>query len=230
MTTKISKPLFECKYCRKGYQRESTLAAHLCEPKRRAQQEKEKGVQLGFRAYLRFFEMTQGNAKNKTYEEFCGSPYYLAFVKFGRHIHEIRAINPHAYIEWMLKQNKKLDYWCKDAFYEEYLYEHLRNENPQDAVERALKEMQRWADSKNAQFNRYFDFAAPNVICRDIVNGRISPWVVYNCNTGIGFLSKLNEEQLQIVFKYIDPDYWDKKIATSDDTVWIKDVLKQANL
>ena len=47
LETKIS-----CKYCNKEFRKESTLAAHLCESKRRWQQEKETGVQLGLRAYL----------------------------------------------------------------------------------------------------------------------------------------------------------------------------------
>ena len=37
---------FKCKYCGKGYRKESTLVAHLCEPKRRAMQENEAGVKL----------------------------------------------------------------------------------------------------------------------------------------------------------------------------------------
>ena len=32
---------YKCKYCSKEYRRESTLLAHMCEPKRRHQQEKE---------------------------------------------------------------------------------------------------------------------------------------------------------------------------------------------
>ena len=35
---------FACKYCTKSFVKESTLAAHLCEPKRRFQQQHETGV------------------------------------------------------------------------------------------------------------------------------------------------------------------------------------------
>ena len=96
---------FKCKYCGKGYRKESTLAAHLCEPKRRAQQENESGVKLGMTAYLRFYELSQGSAKFKTYADFCDSPYYNAFVKFGRHMVAIRAINTQKFIDWVITGN-----------------------------------------------------------------------------------------------------------------------------
>jgi hypothetical protein len=57
-----------CQYCKKDFQKETSLAVHLCEPKRRMQERNERGVELGFQAYLRFYEMTQGSAKLKTYE------------------------------------------------------------------------------------------------------------------------------------------------------------------
>jgi len=49
---------YTCQYCGKSYRKESTLAAHLCEPKRRAQQENESGVKLGMTAYLTFVLLT----------------------------------------------------------------------------------------------------------------------------------------------------------------------------
>ena len=79
---------FVCNYCERGFRKESTLLAHSCEPKRRAQQEKDAGVQLGLHAYLRFYEISQGSAKLKTYADFCKSAYYKAFTKFGRHMAE----------------------------------------------------------------------------------------------------------------------------------------------
>ena len=140
MTSELSQS-YKCRYCDKEFRKESTLTAHLCEQKRRWQQETETGVQFGLRAYLRFYEVTQGSSKLKSYSDFVSSPYYNAFVKYGRYLISIRAINSTSFTDWLLKNNKKLDYWCKDSFYEEWMIEYLKKEAVQDALERALKEM-----------------------------------------------------------------------------------------
>jgi hypothetical protein len=228
---KMEKQEYTCQYCGKGYRKESTLVAHLCEPKRRAQQENEAGVKLAMTAYLRFYELSQGSAKFKTYKDFCESPYYNAFVKFGRHLINIRAINTSKFIDWVIKSNKKLDYWCKDVFYQEYLFEHLRKEATQDALERSLKTMTDWAEEKNSVFNHYFLYASANRIVHDITTGRISSWVVYNCDSGIAMLDKLSTEQIELVFPYIDPDHWKRKFMDYyADTEWVKHILKEAGL
>ena len=54
---------------------------HVCEPKRRYQERDEVGVQIGLQSYMRFYEITQGSAKLKTFDDFAESPYYRAFVK-----------------------------------------------------------------------------------------------------------------------------------------------------
>jgi hypothetical protein len=225
---------FVCKYCNKAYSKESTLIAHLCEPKRRHQQQNETGVQLGFKAYLRFYEITQGSAKLKTYDDLVASPYYSAFVKFGRHLVAIRAVNVGSFTDWLLKNNKKLDYWCKDEFYLEWLQAYLRKESVQDAMERALKEMQDCVDNHTEisnSFSDYFRCGNGNRICHHISNGRISPWVVYNCGSGVDFLGQLNEEQIEIIMPWIDPDVWNQKFKDyAADTEWIKDILAKAGL
>jgi len=233
MTNK-SNPTYKCKYCSKEFRKESTLAAHLCENKRRWQQEKEIGVQFGLQAYLRFFELTQGSAKLKSYQDFVTSPYYVAFVKFGRHIVNIRAVNPRAFIDWVIKENKKLDHWCHEKVYLEYLNQYIRKEAVQNAIERALKEMQDYADEHSelkGGFSDYFRYGGSNRICHHISNGRISPWIVYNCSSGVEFLEKLNEEQISMVLPWIDPDYWQRKFKDYvADTEWIKEILKAARL
>ena len=223
---------YKCKYCSKEYRRESTLLAHMCEPKRRHQQEKEVGVQFGMQAYLRFYEMTQGSAKMKTYQDFAKSPYYTAFVKFGRHIISIRAVNPKQFIEWVIKENKKLDHWCKEVIYAEFLAQYIKRESINDAVERALIEMQEYADeTEGLHFKDYFRFGSDNRIVHHIVNGRVSPWVVYNCDSGVEFLSRLNEEQIAMIMPTIDPDYWQRKFVDyMADTEWVKMVTKEAGL
>ena len=143
----------------------------------------------------------------------------------------IRAINTQKFIDWVIKQNKKLDHWCKDAFYQEYLFEHLRKESTQDALERSMKTMAAWAEEKDSVFNHYFLYASTNVIVHDITTGRISSWVVYNCDTGINLLDRLNAEQIELVFAYIDPDFWKRKFVDHfADTEWVKHILKEAGL
>lgn len=191
------------------------------------------GVQLGFRAYLRFYEVTQGSAKLKSYEDFVASSYYTAFVKFGRHLVAIRAVNSSAFIDWVIRENKKLDHWCKESIYVEYLHQYMRREAVQDAVERALLEMQSYADEVKtlASFNDYFRYGNANRICHHISNGRVSPWIVYNCASGVEFLEQLNEEQISMVLPWIDPDHWQRKFQDYlADTEWVKMVLQQAGL
>ena len=192
------------------------------------------GVQFGLQAYLRFFEVTQGSAKLKSYADFVASPYYLAFVAFGRHMQAIRAVNPRAFIDWVIKQNKKLDHWTHETVYVEYLHQYLKREATQDALERALIEMQEYVDEHQeiaAGLSDYFRQANSNRICHHIANGRISPWIVYNCDSGIAFLDSLTEEQIAIIIDWIDPDYWQRKFKDYvADTEWVKMILKEAGL
>jgi hypothetical protein len=231
--TNESSQTYKCRYCEKDFRKESTLAVHLCEQKRRWQQERETGVQLGLKAYLRFYEITQGSARLKSYEDFVTSPYYNAFVKFGRYSVDIRNVNFANYTDWLLANNKKIDHWCRDSLYEEWLKSYIKKEAVQDALERGLKEMQKYSDENPdlAQFNHYFRYANTNRVCHHISSGRVSPWIVYNCNSGISFLEALREDQIEMIMPWIDPDFWQKKFSDYvADTEWVKHVLREAGL
>ena len=91
--------MFECKYCGKKFTKESTLAVHLCEPKRRYQQQDERFVQLAFRAYQYFYKKTMPQTqKDRTYDDFAKSKYYTAFTKFGRYLYDVHVDDPSSYI------------------------------------------------------------------------------------------------------------------------------------
>lgn len=224
---------YKCRYCNKEFRKESTLTSHQCEKKRRWQQEKETWVQFGLRAYLKFYEITQGSAKTKSYADFVESPYYSAFVKFGHYCVSIRAINFISFTEWLLKNNKKLDHWCRDSLYEEWLLDYLKKEAVQDALERSLSEMEEYATGNSglASFSHYFRYGNANRICHHITTGRVSPWAVYTCDSGIAFLESLDETLLATVLPWIDPDFWHHRLQEyADDTNWCKHILKEAGL
>jgi len=226
-----SKP-YVCEYCGSGYVREKTLAAHMCEKKRRALQKDEKRVRHGFYAFGRFYKLSAGAKKEKTYEEFCISPYYNAFVKFGSFISNVKPLYPDKYIDWVVKSGVKLDHWCKDALYEKYVLELILKEDVATALERSVKTMMEWAEENEpAAWNHYFNYISLNRAVWHIKDGKISPWLLLNCTSGKAMLGKFNNEQLEMVFHVINPEHWAMRFKRLPrDVELAKQVAKESAL
>lgn len=221
--------MFQCRYCHKDFVKETTLAVHVCEPKRRHQEKDERGVQLGYQAYIKFYELTQGSAKLKTFDHFVESSFYRAFVKFGRYCVSIKAINPARFTEWLLKQNKKIDYWCKDSIYTEYLLDYLKVEHVDDALARAIEYSIDWAEKSGHPAQDCLRYGNTNTLAYAVTTGRISPWVLYNSESGLKFLSELDPTQVAMIWPYIDSETWTKKFADyMADQEYARDILKKA--
>ena len=220
---------YRCSYCNKEYSRESSLLAHTCEPKRRIDQQNDVGVRIGYNSWLLFYKITQPHVVKTAYTDFCKSNFYKAFVKFGWHLHAIRAVSPPSFAEWLIKNNKKLDYWCKDALYVEYLLQYLPREKPMDALERTILELQDWSDAKGIDINLFFSKVAPPLAIQMITNGRISPWVIYCSDSGMDFISRLSTEQLDMIWPWIDPSVWNNKLNMHvADVELCKGILSQS--
>ena len=218
-----------CGYCKKTFRRAESLVVHMCEPKRRRLDRSERGVELGFQSYLRFYEIAQAGKKVKTYDEFCESPYYRAFVKFGRYCVATRSVNPRQFTEWLLKNNKKIDNWASDKVYTEYLLDYLKVEAVDDALARSVEYSIDWSEKNSAPAHDCLRYGSTNVLCYAITAGRVSPWVIYNSESGQKFLSELNSEQVAMIWPYIDSDVWQKRFADRpEDVEYAKQILKTA--
>ena len=218
-----------CGFCKKTFRRAESLVVHMCEPKRRRSERSERGVELGFQSYLRFYEIAQGSAKLKTFDDFADSPYYRAFVKFGRYCVGTKAINPRQFTEWLLKHNKKIDNWGSDKIYTEYLLDYLKVEAVADALARAVEHGIDWSEKHSASANDCLRYGSTHAMCHAVTTGRISPWVIYNCESGQKFLGELTADQVSMIWPYIDSDIWQKKFVDyAADAEYAKLILKQA--
>jgi hypothetical protein len=201
----------------------------VCEQKRRYQDREEPGVRLGLQAYLRFYEMTQGSAKLKTFDDFAKSPYYRAFVKFGRHCVAIRAVNTARFIDWVVEKNKKIDHWCRDSVYAEYLAEYMRKESVNDALARAIEYSIDWSETHEHPAQDCLRYGNSNAVAYAVSTGRISAWVLYNCDSGQRLLDDLDQEQIAIVWPWIDPEFWQRKFRDYPaDQEYAREMLRQA--
>jgi len=202
----------KCQHCDREFSRESTLLAHLCEPKRRFHSRGEKPVLLGLQAYIAI-KRSLGQQVADEWQSFENNSLYRVLVKFGRYCVSSRVIAFPHYVRWLLapeQRRLKIDYhWSSDKIYEEFLLAHTRREDANDAVARATETMQGY--SSLANYRDYFRYLNANLIVQDITAGRVTAWTVLNCASGHEFVARLDSKQQEIIYAWIDPDYWPQR-------------------
>lgn len=217
---------FGCEFCNREFMRESTMAKHLCENKQRYLNKDLQGNRIGFQAWLQFYKKNTSSKKNKTYDEFIRSAYYTAFVKFGTHCADINAINISRYVDWLLKNQIRIDTWTTDSVYTKYLIEYLRVEDPLDAIARSVQTTIDLAEIEGILPRDYLRYGNTNKICHNITNGKLSPWLLYQSDSGVKFLDNLNESQVKLVIDYINPELWKIKFNRESENVkQVKELL-----
>ena len=203
----------------------------MCEPKRRYLQKGEKWVQNGFMVFQRFYQIHQNNMKEKTYDDFCKSSYYNAFVKFGRFMMHINPLYPEKYIDYVILSKIKLDHWSRDDLYESYLIDTLKVEPVEAALRRSIATMMDWAEEQHAQWSDYFRLVNTNRAVQHIQQGKISPWLLLGCNAGKRMLKSLNDEQLQMTARFINPEFWNSKFKSYPaDLLFVEETAKEAKV
>ena len=203
----------------------------MCEPKRRHLQKGEKWVQNGFIVFCRFYQIHQKNTKPKTYDQFCDSAYYNAFVKFGRYMMHTGPLYPEKYIDYVILSKVKLDHWSRDDLYEQYLKDTLKTEPVEAALRRSIATMMDWAEEQKVQWSDYFRLVNTSRAVQHIQSGKISPWLILGCDAGKIMLKSFRDEELQMIQNYIDPEFWRNKFKNYPaDQLFVQETAKEARI
>jgi len=219
-------PKYGCDFCGRTFLRETTIAKHICEYKQRHMNKDLVGNRIGFQAWVQFYKKNTNAKKTKTYDEFIKSAYFTAFVKFGTYCSEINAINIPRFVQWLLKNQVRIDTWNTDSVYTKYLLEYLRDEDPLDAIHRSVETCIKLAEPENIQPHDMLRYGNKFKICYAITTGRISPWMLYQSPSGLKFMDELDSTQVKMVIDYIDPEKWALKFHREPENVrTVKEVL-----
>jgi hypothetical protein len=228
----LNKP-HTCEFCHKSFSKESTLVSHVCENKRRWQNQNTSYVKKGYLAYQLFHQSLTPHKTVvlPTYQQFAASNYYTSFTKFGSWCEENQIQEWQLLVKWLLKNNKKLDLWCDWLAYQQFLQEIVNDEPPQQALKRSLDTIAAWSKDSGNTWTEFFERAHPNIIVNWIIQGKISPWFLYNCHSAVNFLEKCNQEQLNMLQAHAPIRKWKVKfMRMQEDADVIKQTLEQAGM
>jgi hypothetical protein len=216
-----------CEFCDKTFKRQSTFIHHICEYKRRYLEKDLVTNRIGFICWLNFYKKYTAIKKDLSYLDFIKNPYYTSFIKFGKYSVDIQNINSERYCDWLLKNQIKIDSWTKDQNYNKFLSEYLRDEDPFDALKRSIETTISIGLEDNIHSKDVLKYSNKNKLCYQIAKGKISPWILYQSDSGKKFMESLDETQVKMIYDYVNPELWAIKFSKNTDIVkQVQEILK----
>lgn len=226
---KSKKPLGEnnCKFCKKSFASPRTLAVHLCVKKKRFADKNNAEERLAFNVYQRFFKLACHNTKPKTVLQFIDDRLYSVFVKFARHLRNLKALNPDKFVDYLILGGFEMKQWMNERVYKQYLIDFLMNENPTRSIERSILVMDEWAQKHNMELGDYFEHASTYEITDKICTGYLSPWAAYLSSKSGLFFERLTDEQVDMVSPYMNAGKWENVFRENvEDIEFLREALK----
>jgi hypothetical protein len=102
----------------------------------------------------------------------------------------------------------------------------LRVEDPLDAITRSIHTSIDLSQIEHIQSKDYLRYGSVNKICYEITKGKISPWILYQSDSGLKFLDTLNEAHIAMIIDYINPELWKIKFNREPENVkQVKELL-----
>ena len=143
----------------------------------------------------------------------------------------ISPLYPEKYIDYVILSKIKLDHWARDEIYDAYLVETLKAEPVESALQRSIATMMDWAETQNVQWADYFRLVNTNRAVQHIQQGKVSPWLLLGCSAGKKMLKLFTDEQLQMIQRFINPEFWSNKFKSYPaDHLFVQETAKEAKV
>lgn len=222
-----------CEFCHKTFVHEHTLLAHACESKRRQQSQHLPYVKQAFVAYKIIWHQLHPRQINviPTYQEFCSSSMWPTLVRFACWCDEQLVQEYENFVRYLLHENVKGVAWCDRRLYEAFLKDLLLTESPEQALSRSLNCVHMWHENSQKPYSEFFSSVNTNQLVSWVKQGRISPWLLYNCVSAEKFFVRCNPEQLNMIQETYPVTIWKVKfLRLTNDTNDIKFTLQEAGM
>jgi hypothetical protein len=223
---------YKCRYCQKDFARETTLASHLCENKRRMLAVNDKQNRIAYQSWLLFRRLTISNVKHdKPYEDFIANRYFTGFMKLAKHIIDLGIEDPEGFVKFIVMNSVPMHKWHEAVVYESYVKDRTKKETVERAVERSVLNMKAWSERTGQAWEEYFQRVnAPDAV-QDIRMGRISPWCTFATDQGSRLIDRLEPGQIQQLIEYIEPQSWRARVMRQrQDAQWVQHVFNEAKI
>lgn len=233
---KISKLVYQCKFCDREFKRENSVHSHKCEKRDRYDNRDSRTMREAFRLYMQFMETNHFKIKKdvEPFISFIKSRYFKDFYNFAEYYLNNRDIlHIDDFTLHLMRTNVPIMQWSTYKAKDDWILSCIRNEHPNDAVARSVNALVEWEQMTNNPWNTFFKNVSSARLISWIESGKISPWIIWTApvNSSNELFSRLSDSEFEYILKYIDPSFFEiKKLKYKKEYEDIRSMLTQVGL
>lgn len=231
MTKKQKNSPNQCEHCGKEFKTQKGHEKHTCEKKRRWQSKDTKEFIVSFSIFKDYLKRNSRSKKEKTVKDFINSRYYKDFSKLGEFIVKADVAYVEDYVDYLWSNDIQAKSWCSDQTYSAYIKRMLETEAPERALERSMLAILNWSNASGTPWDRFFYEVNLNIAIRMILDGKISPWILYTSQSADHLFDRFTSEHFRMLKTVIDEKFWKIKLTSyKKDVKFILGMLNEAGL
>lgn len=216
------KKVFVCHFCDKRFKSEVWFGKHMCEKKKRFLKQHDIVIIKAFKMF-NYWQKRSGllrKGKAKTYEQFCKSPFYQAFVDLSVFCHKNFVISAFKYLDWLILNSYPEHKWCNDSNIDMFREWVRENEKPEEQVSATYRHIKAYCEKNDIPISEFFKRVSVGNALTLVRTNRILPWVLFGYDPAItDLLSRFEGEKFYYLDEYVNVQYWLDKINTETENV-----------
>lgn len=221
----------QCEFCKKEFKTVGGFERHKCEKKLRWDKKDTKEFVVSFSIFKSYLKRNSNGKREKTPKEFVNSRYYKDFFKLGEFITKADVAYVDEYVDYLWKNDIQSKSWCSDQTYSAYIKHMLETETPERALERSMLAILNWSKATGNSWDRFFCEVNPNTAVRMILDGKISPWILYTSASADNLFDRFNSEHFKMLKSVVNENFWRTKLTSyKKDVKFILGMLNEAGL
>lgn len=200
-----------CPYCKAVLKTKSGWNNHLCEKKKLAKEIGEANLHRLFTYFVFWLKYNKLGTKTKTYDQFIRSPYFAAFCRLQVAIN-FGVTDVKEYLRWISKENIPNAKWDNEDTILRFKKYVVKSLSIMDGALNSIEWLNDYCDSKDIQIDRVFDEASTGDLVKAIMSNQIHPVFVVTNQQINSLFTRLTDNALMDIMRYIDYDLWENRI------------------
>lgn len=224
---------FRCAFCEKVFTRKSWYEKHMCDKKKRFLDRNNINKIKAHRLFNHWQRRTGllRRGKEKTFEEFCKSPYYNTFVNLVEFTNREYVVSSFKYIDWLVEHNVPEKKWFNERGLEKYRDYLRKAEDPEYQAKTSCQNIEVWCEDNDVPIVEFFSRIQPGQALNMVRENKLSPWVLFSYNQCLEELtSRFDGEVLFTLNEHINVSYWLDKVQRNRESSLLVDKLCRERL